>query len=362
MNHQCPKCGYVRLSTDTAPSYECPKCGIIYKKYETHLEAMRRLEIEKKEFKREETKKKLAPIIWTKTKISVIKNLISTSSAKARIAYAMISFLLIIPIVFFVNYFLTPEDTRSLRRQYSVYLKSMQSLDQNTSYKYLSTDSKLKVNPYEWNIENKEVSTAVTENIHSIKFSSDGMVASITVERKFDGKPLNLYAQTWVKEGDTWFRDWAHDYPDRVIEIRKKAAQLNNENSKPEIYRIETGFDLDNESFGRIRITPKTTMVIYNNSHFPITYLKIKIDYYDKDKKEILYSAERSVVNDGDASIPRDGKSEVIYANSGVGFVLDMKDINSSAAKHIKDRIDRLFYYKLSYDGRWVRLSTDGLR
>ena len=124
MNHQCPKCGYVRLSTDTAPDYECQKCGIIYKKYEAHLEAMRRLEVEKEESKREKAQKKRAPIIWTKTKISVIKNLILTSSAKARIAYAMVSFLLIIPIGFFINYFSTPEDTRSLRRQYSVYFPS----------------------------------------------------------------------------------------------------------------------------------------------------------------------------------------------------------------------------------------------
>lgn len=30
----CPKCGYKRQTTDTAPDYECPKCGIIYAKYE----------------------------------------------------------------------------------------------------------------------------------------------------------------------------------------------------------------------------------------------------------------------------------------------------------------------------------------
>ncbi len=30
---QCPKCQYVRLETDQAPSYECPSCGVIYSKY-----------------------------------------------------------------------------------------------------------------------------------------------------------------------------------------------------------------------------------------------------------------------------------------------------------------------------------------
>jgi ssDNA-binding Zn-finger/Zn-ribbon topoisomerase 1 len=31
---ECPKCQYVRVSTDTAPDYECPKCGIIYAKFD----------------------------------------------------------------------------------------------------------------------------------------------------------------------------------------------------------------------------------------------------------------------------------------------------------------------------------------
>lgn len=28
----CPKCGYTRRPTDTAPDYECPKCGVVYAK------------------------------------------------------------------------------------------------------------------------------------------------------------------------------------------------------------------------------------------------------------------------------------------------------------------------------------------
>ncbi len=30
----CPKCSYVRKTTDTAPEFECPSCGIIYAKYD----------------------------------------------------------------------------------------------------------------------------------------------------------------------------------------------------------------------------------------------------------------------------------------------------------------------------------------
>ena len=326
------------------------------------MESRRRLNIEKEEFIRKKVNRKRAPIIWIKAKIGSITNSISSSTTRVRLAYALLSVLLIFSAVYFINDFLTPENVKSVSSRYSFYIKAIQSLDRDTSYQFLSTDSRSKINPYEWNIHNKETNPAIAENIRSIKFSSNGMTASVITEMNIDGRQLKLYTQTWVKEGDTWFRDWAHDYPDDVISMRKKIAKLNNENSKPEIYRIETGFDVGREDFGRIRITPKTTMVIYNNSHLPITYLKIKIDYYDKYKKEVLYSTERSVVNDGDASIPSNGKSEVIYANSGVGFLLDMVDIESSAAKHIKDRVDRIFFYKLSYDGQWVRLSTDGLR
>lgn len=31
--NECPKCGYVRQATDTAPDYECPRCGIVYEKF-----------------------------------------------------------------------------------------------------------------------------------------------------------------------------------------------------------------------------------------------------------------------------------------------------------------------------------------
>lgn len=32
----CPKCGYVRKSTDTAPSWQCPSCGVAYAKAAAH--------------------------------------------------------------------------------------------------------------------------------------------------------------------------------------------------------------------------------------------------------------------------------------------------------------------------------------
>jgi len=32
LNVSCPKCGYIRKSTDCNPEYECPKCGVIYAK------------------------------------------------------------------------------------------------------------------------------------------------------------------------------------------------------------------------------------------------------------------------------------------------------------------------------------------
>lgn len=44
---QCPKCQYVRLTTDKPPESECPQCGIIYAKYDPSIEARRQALIAK---------------------------------------------------------------------------------------------------------------------------------------------------------------------------------------------------------------------------------------------------------------------------------------------------------------------------
>jgi ribosomal protein L37AE/L43A len=38
----CPKCGHVRASTDTAPTWQCPACGIAYHKYAAYRDGLRR--------------------------------------------------------------------------------------------------------------------------------------------------------------------------------------------------------------------------------------------------------------------------------------------------------------------------------
>lgn len=360
MSKQCQKCGYIRQSMDTSPDYECPKCGVVYEKYEAYLNSRRKSEKEKVEMEKSNGKRFSA--IQVKNWLTNTNGLISKSSTSFRVAYAALTILAVFCAIYFGNYFLTPEDQRLLKSRYSIYIKAMSSLDLDTSYNYLSLDSRSKINQHEWEIGNKSTNPSVTEKIQAIKLSPNGMSAVITTTAIIDNKPINIYRQTWVKEDGTWFRDWARDYPDRVIQARSEAAKLNNENSKPKIYRIETGFDVTKGDFGKILITPKTTLVIYNSSDFPITYLKIKIDYYDKDKNEVLYSTERSVVSDGDTPIPSNGKSDAIYANAGAGFSINMTDIDTSAAKRIKDRVDRAFFYKLSYQGQWTRLSTDDLQ
>lgn len=39
---KCPKCGYGRKTTDSAPDYECPSCGIVYAKYRPTLDVITR--------------------------------------------------------------------------------------------------------------------------------------------------------------------------------------------------------------------------------------------------------------------------------------------------------------------------------
>src|SRR5689334_17871911 len=37
----CPKCGYERKPSDTAPDWECPRCGVAYAKYKAAEETAR---------------------------------------------------------------------------------------------------------------------------------------------------------------------------------------------------------------------------------------------------------------------------------------------------------------------------------
>lgn len=39
MSSNCPKCGYVRRLSDTAPEWQCPSCGVAYSKVKSKLEA-----------------------------------------------------------------------------------------------------------------------------------------------------------------------------------------------------------------------------------------------------------------------------------------------------------------------------------
>ena len=67
----CPKCGYVRQPTDTAPDYECPKCKIIYSKFDPAAEKRRQADLELKrqkaaeaEAQRLEKERQTAEMSW----------------------------------------------------------------------------------------------------------------------------------------------------------------------------------------------------------------------------------------------------------------------------------------------------------
>lgn len=40
----CPKCSYVRKSTEAAPDYACPSCGIVYAKYDARSDLAMRID------------------------------------------------------------------------------------------------------------------------------------------------------------------------------------------------------------------------------------------------------------------------------------------------------------------------------
>lgn len=58
MTKICKKCGYQRLSTDTAPDYECPKCGAIYTKVEAYLKKQAEKQLREKEIEEEKERER----------------------------------------------------------------------------------------------------------------------------------------------------------------------------------------------------------------------------------------------------------------------------------------------------------------
>ena len=56
----CPKFGYTRQDSDTAPEYECPACGVVYAKYVALQAAQRRAAVEAEEVAHEAERKKRA--------------------------------------------------------------------------------------------------------------------------------------------------------------------------------------------------------------------------------------------------------------------------------------------------------------
>ena len=64
----CPKCGYERQPTDTAPDYECPKCKIIYSKFDSAAEKKRQdlLELQRQKANKNPLKSEIIPSFFNK--------------------------------------------------------------------------------------------------------------------------------------------------------------------------------------------------------------------------------------------------------------------------------------------------------
>jgi predicted nucleic acid-binding Zn-ribbon protein len=53
---ECPKCGYARQPSDTAPDYECPSCGVVYAKFDPRAHTARLALAKQKQVARQKQK------------------------------------------------------------------------------------------------------------------------------------------------------------------------------------------------------------------------------------------------------------------------------------------------------------------
>ena len=206
------------------------------------------------------------------------------------------------------------------------------------------------------------------ESFRSVTFSDGGKSATVISIISIDGKEEKPNFQSWNKENGKWFRNYGKDNPEKFAEIRKKTNKQHNALSEPSIYSLTTAWNFAPEGNGRVRATPQTKVVIQNSGSYPISDLRIKVDYFDKNQGTVMYSKDRHVVTEGDTPLKAGEKSALIFLDSGVGFVFDsafaaqldnFKHLSGSGG--VKDRIERRFYFKRGYSDEWISLSTSNL-
>lgn len=362
MSVECPKCAYTRAPTDRAPAYECPRCGVVYEKYKGFLERTRKQDeppiTPDPTEEREDLSKLNEPIseirLWLVEKRILLKERIG----KFYIAGLFLCITVAILTYIFPSLNIFSEQGR-LRLRYSAYLDELENLEPGMGYEYLSSSTKKVVSKETWISHRSESNLSNKEYFKSVSFSEDGMSAKVVSIVEVDGKNRLARTMTWINEQGKWYVDWAADNRDEAQIWQKEDQEKSNESAILSICWWEIGFKpiefLD--GYTHVKATPITSLVICNDGQIPISYLEIRLEYYDDEIEAVFSSIDRKVIYGGDSVIGVFGKSKKISKDSDTGLVSDMANIDAGKiAERTVRRIERRFYFKLSHDGKWKPL------
>jgi hypothetical protein len=357
----CPKCGYLRQPSDSAPEFECPKCGVIYAKYLATLQG-RPPELSSSPKSTTESMSKDSPSNNQAEEFSIDSRekwarLFQSHLTRWRYLYApcLIGALIVILGICFTDY-------GNLRYRYWGYIGAIESLNFDGAYSYLSPSTRRMMPLAAWRLH-YESSTDMRnkETFKSVSFSADGRSARVISIVALDGKDVRPNYQTWIKEGGSWSRGFIEDQPIAVKEINRKFDNKQNALSRSKVYSLNTSWDISEHDLGSIMASPKTSIVMLNDGSVPISQLAVKVEYYDKQNSVVIAEAQADVVSSTDQPLPPNARSKTLFLNSSAGFVMQTDAASALTMKRIAERVERRLFFRLANTDLWSPLPTEHL-
>lgn len=344
----CPKCGYERQAKDYAPAYECPKCGIVYNKYVEKIKREAQLNAEKINPPR-------------KKSIAIFLGQLYTSRASwknMRIFVVFLASILMISIISFIV-----SDYGTLRWRYWNYTRLMTGNNVGKAYVMLSKRTKELVPLPAWKLAWGERDLRLTEQFKGIEFNSDKSQATIASLIKFNREKIRYNRQTWLKIDDSWYRDFAYDQPEEAKEMRTKYFKKLNSNSQPKIVTALTLWETDfYDQKKSIHLNARISFAVENGGSVPITYLKIRLDFYDVKSQENMGTVEHLVIDSIDNPLQPSERTKIIVLRKDIGSLMEFDGAGGALWARNIDRPDIKFSFKRSYDDDWVKVPAEDIQ
>lgn len=183
-------------------------------------------------------------------------------------------------------------DHGAIRYRYFKYVSAQDNLDFESSFSYLSPQTKAATTKEAWIKRwSKEANLQVTERFKDVQFSGDRNNAVVRSIITVDGKSTSINSQTWVRINDVWYRDLVTDRPDLPIFSRLHEQQQALKEAKilPTKKAIASVSDFlkfleTNSARGTLEASPKQ----YEEA---VNALAISIQRYEQDAGELRSSA-----------------------------------------------------------------------